>query len=102
MVELLIGTSTIIDATNAACETPLWDANERIARALLCQGADARKVDKDSRTLLFNACPSGRRTPTIDAVQLLLDRGSDIEYADKFGTTPLLWASRHDLIPTTR
>jgi ankyrin repeat protein len=68
---------------------------------LLDYGLDLNDLDKEKRTALHTASDALRghdpdEEALIDLVELLVERGADLEAVDKeLGTTPLGWAIRY-------
>jgi uncharacterized protein len=57
-------------------------------------------TDVGGGTMLHEAVAHG--SAKMDLVRLLLDRGSDVNWADKDGLTPLMFAAMHGEIPVMR
>lgn len=122
IVELLLDRGADIDATDAAAEPPLGYASPEMARLLLDRGADPNagensplveavrdgdaarvelfldhggdiNVRSHGRTALHAAVSTIYSAPDgLAMIELLLDRGADIDALDRDGVTPLLFA----------
>lgn len=78
-----------------ALQLAVYHGIEPVARYLIEQGADFRKRYRgqlSQRTVLHVASSIG----STSIVQLLLDKGADINIRDKFNQTPLHWAVKVD------
>mmetsp|Transcript_4167 Transcript_4167/g.14954 ORF Transcript_4167/g.14954 Transcript_4167/m.14954 type:complete len:1259 (+) Transcript_4167:317-4093(+) len=82
-----------IDPTPGPGWTPLMYAafvqSTSCMKILLRAGADVDAEDSDGRTALFHAITKSRGP---QAIQALLDAGSDIEHTDHVGLTPVAYA----------
>lgn len=92
VLALLQHPDTKLDAANAAGETPLMMAalrgNLAAVRALLDKGVPARREG-------WSALHYAATGPSADAVQLLLERGAEIDARSPNGSTPLMMAARY-------
>jgi len=73
-----------------------------LAKLLLSHGANPNIISKDRETTLMAACGTGfingyhrQRTPAerLELVQLLVEKGQDVNAADNYGITPLMVAA---------
>lgn len=73
-----------------------------LAKLLMSHGADPNILSKDRETTLMAACGTGfingyhrQRTPAerLELVQLLVEKGQDVNAADNYGITPLMVAA---------
>lgn len=80
-------------------EPLLWCHNDDIVRMLLDCGANANVTDQAGETPLSY---HSRRFGSTSILQLLLERGADIEHIDREWDTALLRAVRADLTSTTQ
>ncbi len=91
----LIEAGADIHAADARGQTPLTDAlrsnHAEAAAALIKQGADLTVSEpREKRSPLMQAASM----KSLDLVQLLLDKGCDLEAKDFNGCTPLMYAAR--------
>ena len=107
-VRALVSAGVPIDATNDVNYTPLMAAARgsatEVVAFLLASGADVHRRDKYGHTPLHCAVgsPSAASERQRACVQLLLDRGSEIDAIDESGTTPLMSASWFGCLPAVR
>ena len=83
---MLIERGAVVNATNKLGETALWRAVKEgradVVQALLKAGADVSKAD-------VNGCAPLRVTPSATIAKMLIERGADVNAANRFGGTAL-------------
>src|SRR5215204_2704509 len=94
LILLSVGSTCILNAQTAASRIFSATKNNDLKelRALLEQGADPNSYDEDGDHLLMYAALYG----TTDCMQLLIEKGSDVNAKNKLDETALMWAA-HDL-----
>jgi ankyrin repeat protein len=94
LVEYGSDISLLSDGGSVALQSAL--ANNHVDRVvkLLDLGVDVNARSSDGQTALFTAVDS-RWSPTLDAVQLLLDRGAEADIEDHYGGSPLKLARKN-------
>jgi uncharacterized protein len=91
--DLLIRAKANVKATNRFKATPLFlaatNGSAVMIEKLLKAGEDANAVvSEEGDTVLMMTSRAGK----IDALQVLLDHGADVNKANQRGQTPLMWA----------
>lgn len=73
--------------------------NERLVRLVVDHGANLESLDSRGRSVLHYAVSKGR----VKVAEILMKRGADVNVADIYGMTPLLFAASsskpNDLLP---
>lgn len=85
------GDSTLIGKGTPLMFAAFWD-RPQIARFLIESGAHLEDRSIDERTALTYAAMNG----ALKSVQVLIDKGADINVTDREGKSPLFYAKKHD------
>jgi cytohesin len=76
------------NARNSNGQTPLYDANEKVANLLLATGCEINAANADGVTPLHYAARGCAAT-----TKVLLASGANVDARNKDGQTPLHWAT---------
>jgi len=98
IVQLLVENGASIDERNSSGFTSLMLAaqasNLLTVKTLVDYGADIKALDKDGNSALMAACSSSKNANKgADIAEFLLEKGADVNHANKWGFSPLMKAA---------